>query len=124
MPWAGKDLTKFESEFSMKPVTIQGYLDYDKEIKVERMVNGEKGCDVITPFYTHLNNKDEACGISVNRGWIPEDLRTLRYDRENDSTKVQGVLYRGDAKTKYSLDNQPILSHYKNIYPEEVAVVF
>ena len=89
----------------MKPVSLTGYFDHNKEVKVEKYLNGEKGVEIITPFYTHLNNKEVPQAILVNRGWMAEDLKDWRYDRLQDFTKVQGVLYRGDNKTKYSKPN-------------------
>jgi cytochrome oxidase assembly protein ShyY1 len=59
----------------------------------------------------------------VNRGWMPWDLKDFRQDRNNSSCVVQGILYRGDAKTKYSKPNQPLLSDYTSVYPEELALV-
>ena len=41
-------------------------------------MNGEKGVQIITPLYTHLNAKGEECGILVNRGWVPDDFKNLR----------------------------------------------
>jgi cytochrome oxidase assembly protein ShyY1 len=41
------------------------------EIQVENLRNGEKGVEIITPFYTHLNELGEECGILINRGWVP-----------------------------------------------------
>ena len=107
----------------MKPVTLKGILNHDKEVKIEKWQNGEKGVEVVTPFYTHLNKDDKPCGILVNRGWMPWDLKDYRYDRNNSTVKVQGILYRGDAKTKYSRPNQPLLNAYTSVYPEELAVV-
>ena len=98
-------------------------MDHDKEIKVEKMLNGERGVEVITPFYTHLNKDEEPCAILVNRGWLPWDLHSFRYDREADSSVVTGVLYRGDAKTKYSKPNQPVHNRYHSVYPEQMAVM-
>ena len=54
-PWAGKDLDQFENDFSFKPVTIKGYFDHEREYKVETQYRGEKGVQIITPFYTHLD---------------------------------------------------------------------
>lgn len=54
-PWTGQDQNKFESEWSFKPVTLRGFFDHQKEIKVEKYLNGEKGVEIVTPFYTHLN---------------------------------------------------------------------
>ena len=122
-PWSGQDANKFEQEWSMKPVTIRGYLDHNKEIKVNKMRNGEKGVEVITPFFTHLDKNEQACGILVNRGWLAWDLKDFRHDRLNEVTNVTGILYRGDADTKYLKPNQPLLSRYKTVRPQELAVV-
>ncbi len=123
-PWSGKEAQAFEQEWSLRPVVLKGVFDYEKEIQVEKMKNGEKGVEIITPFFTHLNGQEQPCGIAVNRGWVPKDLKELRYDRGNNQTSITGVLYRGDAKTKYSPFNQPLYADYKNAYPEELAVVF
>ena len=40
-----------------------------------------------------------------------------------NESSVKGVLYRGDAKNKYSLPNQPVKPYFRNVYPEELAVV-
>ena len=83
--WAGKDLDQFAEDYNFKPVTINGYVDYDREIHVQKYKNGEKGVEVITPFYTHLNKQDQPCGIMINRGWMPHDLKNFRYDRSNNN---------------------------------------
>ena len=46
---------KFENEWSMKPVQLRGIFDHKREIQVQKERNGEKGVDIITPFYTHLD---------------------------------------------------------------------
>ena len=96
----------------MKPVEIKGVLDVEHQIRVERWKNGEKGVDLVAPFYTHLDKEGRPCGILVNRGWMPWDLRLLRHDRIVNMMKVSGVLYRGDAKTKYSKANVPLRNMY------------
>ena len=40
----------------MKPVVVKGIFDHSREMMVEKMRNGEKGVDVVTPFYTHLDS--------------------------------------------------------------------
>ena len=42
------------------------------------MRNGEKGVDVITPFYTHLDGSGVEQAIIVNRGWLPYDIKDAR----------------------------------------------
>lgn len=48
----------------------------------------EKGVEVITPFYTHLDKDQKLQGILVNRGWIPWDLKDWKYDKKVSVTKV------------------------------------
>ena len=78
---------------------------------------------MITPFYTHLDNSERPCAVLVNRGWMPWDLMDYKADRNNSVTKVEGILYRGDAKTKYSKPNQPGLNAYTYVFPEEIATI-
>jgi cytochrome oxidase assembly protein ShyY1 len=79
-PWSKAKINEeeFENEYSMKKVKVKGIFNHDKEILVTKMRNGEKGVDIVTPFFTHLNEKGEECGVLVNRGWVPWDLRDLR----------------------------------------------
>lgn len=59
----------------------------------------------------------------VNRGWMPWDLKDFRYDRAVNITVVEGVLYRGDPKTKYSKSNQPSKNYFLTAYPEELSLL-
>ena len=77
-PWAGKDIDKFDKEWSMKPVTVAGVFDNEKEIQVIQERHGEKGVAIVTPFYTHLDKDSNPQAILINRGWIPEDLKGHR----------------------------------------------
>ena len=123
MVWSkAGNLDEFEEQWSMKPVKIRGIFDHTSEIFVEKQNNGEKGYDCVTPFYTHLNEKGEECGILVNRGWIPFDLLGGRYHRMGvTSGTIEGVLYRGDNKTKYTLPNAINRSRYTAVRPEDFA---
>ena len=93
-------------------------MDHSKEIKIAKEQNGEKGFETITPFYTHLDKKDNACGLLVNRGWMPKDLHKFNYDKNQEQTIVRGILYRGDPHTKYSEDNIPLFNSYRTAWPE------
>jgi len=42
------------------------------------MHRGEKGVEIITPFYTHLDSSGKPSAIFVNRGWVPYDLKDSR----------------------------------------------
>jgi hypothetical protein len=44
-------------------------------------------------------------------------------DSETDLTKVNGILYRGDAKYKDSKKNVPAMHSFWFTYPEEMAVL-
>ena len=125
-PWSekGVDMNKFEQEWSMKPVTVKGIFDHTKELKVEKIYRGEKGVQIITPFYTHVDKNGQACAILVNRGWVPDDLRGHRM-HYTDATMatIQGVLYRGDNKTKYSRPNDPTNNMFYNVTPYDFSVI-
>ena len=107
----------------MKPVKVTGYLDYNQEQYITKYKDGEKGVEVVTPFYTHVDKKDQVCGILINRGWLPEDLKNFRYDRNQGTISFQGILYRGDASTKYSKPNSVSHAEFKSVKPEEQAVL-
>ena len=108
----------------MKPVKLRGIFDHEKEIFIEKNLNGELGYDCVTPFYTHLNAQGEECGIIVNRGWIPYDLFEGRYHKMGvTSGTIEGILYPGDTKTKYSTPNAPNLNTYTRIEPKEMAAL-
>ena len=93
----------------MKPILLKGYLDLDKQIYVEKQKDHERGYEAIAPFYTHLDKNDKPCGILVNRGWVPRDLKNLGIEKGNANLyTVQGVLYRGDPVTRETKNNIPI----------------
>ena len=118
------NLDKFESDWAMKPVTVKGVFDHNREVKIEKMRNGEKGVDIVTPFYTHLDTSGKEQGILVNRGWVPYDLKDQRMHYATQTMgSITGVLYRGDAKTKYWKANSPTLNHYESVQPEELSLI-
>lgn len=123
--WTGKDLDQFEKEWSMKPVAISGVFDHSREIQVAKTnFRGEKGVQVITPFYTHLDASGKEQAIIVNRGWLPEDFRYAKYHYSTAvAGKITGVLYRGDAKTKYWQPNCPQLEKYHNVTAHDCSLV-
>lgn len=119
-----KDLDKFESDWSMKPVQVRGIFDHTRELQVEKTRNGEKGVDVITPFYTHLDASGKEQAILVNRGFVPMDLKDQRLHYTNDTMgTIRGILYRGDSLTKYSKPNSPTIGNYHTVRPEEAALI-
>lgn len=107
----------------MKPVTLRGIFDHDKEIMVSKVQRGEKGVEIITPFYTHLDGQERPCAIMVNRGWVPFDLKDFRQHHTVTKGPIKGVLYRGDAQTKWSTQNSPTIEQYDHVYPSDFAKV-
>ena len=109
----------------MKPVVIKGIFDHEAEMKIhQRNFRGEKGYNILTPFYTHLDANNKAQAIIVNRGWIPKDFGDLHEHRNNAAAgEIMGVLYRGEAKTKYSKANSPAMNEYKNVTPSDLALI-
>ena len=68
------------------------------------------------------NGKEQA--ILVNRGWVPHDFRNHRMHYINDTIgSITGVLYRGDNQTKYSEKNEPTVGIYRNVKPEDFALI-
>jgi cytochrome oxidase assembly protein ShyY1 len=71
-----------------------------------------------------LNEKEEQCGIMVNKGWVPKDLVDANlHGSAQEVARVTGVLYRGDNKTKYSRNNAPMMGHSISVVPEECAIL-
>ena len=108
----------------MKPVQVKGVFDHTREVQVEKIRNGEKGVDIVTPFYTHLDGNGKEQAILVNRGWVPLDLKDQRMHYNNASMgTISGILYRGDAKTKYSKPNNPVIGQYTNVNPYDLSLI-
>jgi cytochrome oxidase assembly protein ShyY1 len=124
-PWTkAADIDQFESDYSFKKVKVRGIFDHNREIQVEKLRNGENGVEIVTPFYTHLNEKGEECGILVNRGWVPVDLKDLKYHYTGvTSGEITGVLYRGDNQTKYSIPNEPTIDRYHYVNPLDISLI-
>ncbi len=124
--WGNKNakIDEIENDYSLKKVKVKGIFDHKKEIQVEKAKNGEKGAMVVTPFNTHLNDKGEECGILVNRGWLPEDLKELRMHYTNDSMgEITGLLYKGENKHKYSQPNNPTADIYTRVDPYDLSLI-
>jgi cytochrome oxidase assembly protein ShyY1 len=118
------NIDQFENDYSFRKVKVRGMFDHSKEIQVEKMRNGEKGVEIITPFYTHLNEAGEECGILVNRGWVPLDLKDLKYHYTGvTSGEITGILYRGDAKNKYSKPNEPTIMRFTSVNPYDFSLL-
>ena len=85
---------------------------------------GEKGYAILTPFYTHLDANGKEQAIIVNRGWVPSDFKDLKYHYNTASAgSINGILYRGEAKTKYSQPNTPIAEEYTHVNPYDLSLV-
>ena len=118
------NIDKFESEWSMKPVQVKGIFDHSREMKISKERNGEKGVDVVTPFYTHLGADNKEQAILVNRGWLPHDLKDQRLHYQPQTMgAIQGILYRGDCETKYSKKNSPTHGQYSRVVPAEISLI-
>lgn len=123
-PWSNEtDLDKFEDEWSMKPVKISGIYDHEREFTVKRVYRGEKGVDVITPFYTHLGEDGSPRGILVNRGWVPIDLKDQRMHIHSTNGTITGVLTRGQPETKYSKPNTAMIQHFNHFRLYDFALL-
>ena len=118
-----KDLNKFEQEWNMKPVAVKGIFDHTQEIQVNKIFRSEKGVQIITPFYTHLDKDGKPAGILVNRGWVPHDLKNQGMHQRTTSGVVRGVLYPGDALNKWSQPNSPTIQAFNTVTPADFALI-
>ena len=60
----------------------------------------------------------------MNRGWVPQDLKDLRMHYTGvTSGQITGLLYRGDAKTKYSIPNEPTIMRFHNVNPYDLSLI-
>lgn len=107
----------------MKPVKLTGRFDHNKEYQVAKSYRNEKGFQVITPFYTHLDGNNKPAAIFVNRGWLPADLANARVHYLANSTEVSGYLYRGDVEHKYGKANNPMSEEWHTARLNEFALV-
>ena len=107
----------------MKPVRVEGIFQHDKEIQVEKMYKGEKGVQIITPFYTHVGSNGKPAAILVNRGWVPLDYRYQRKHLASSSGSVTGVLYQGDAKHRYTKPNSPTIQYFHSVNAYDFALI-
>jgi cytochrome oxidase assembly protein ShyY1 len=107
----------------MMPVRVRGIFDHSKEIMVNKVRKGEKGADVVTPFYTHLDKNKRPCAILVNRGWVPYDLLHQRMHQKQSTGVLYGILYPGDAKNKWSLPNSPTIEDFNIVTPADFALI-
>ena len=119
------NLDQFEEKWSMKPVSVRGIFDHSRELQVAKERKGEKGVDIVTPFYTHLDADGKEQAILVNRGWVPLDLKDQKLHLQQATTvgTIKGVLYRGDNWTKYSKLNTPSAGQMHTVKPEELSLL-
>ena len=125
-PFSGKTSEEIEAEYGFKKVTINGIIDFEKETFVDTVWEGEKGYHIINPLYTHVNEKNEPCGILVNRGFLPKDFITQREQHAAPSSGTfEGVLYTGDNLGKYDdHPNAPIKDHWTKVLPKQLALKY
>ena len=53
--WEGQNETEFSDKWSFKPVKARGFFDHDNEMRIHKEVGGERGVEIVTPFYTHVD---------------------------------------------------------------------
>lgn len=64
---------------------------------------GERGFQILTPFYCYRNEKGENCPILVDRGWVEEfQVRNYLHQATHvGPTMINAVLYKGNTDNKY-----------------------
>ena len=115
---------EIEERYGFRRVKIKGILDVQHEVMIDGHYKGEKGCFIVNPLYTHVNDKKEACGIMVNRGFLSEDFRERRDHRiESADREFEGIIYTGDKWCKYDFaPNSPSQNTWKKAVPSHLAL--
>ena len=55
---------------------------------------------------------------------LPHDFKDAKYHYSGSGAgTITGVLYRGDAKTKYSKPNSPTVEHYHMVTPYDFSLI-
>jgi hypothetical protein len=122
--FSGKSPEQIEDEFGFRRVKVKGILDLENNTYVETTNRGEKGYNVITPLYTHVNEKKEPCGLLVNRGFLPKDfLETREHFLVESQGYFEGIIYTGDHVTKYDDTlNVPYQSIWTKVIPNQLSL--
>ena len=87
------------------------------------MFREEKGFEVITPFYTHLDQNGKPVGIFVNRGWLPKDLARSRLHYFANNNEVRGYLSRDYGENKYSKPNNPTVDDFHTVRLKDFSLI-
>lgn len=96
----------------MKVVEVEGIFDFNLEKQIIKYNKGEKGVETFVPFFTHLDENGNRCGIIVNRGWVPEDFKTYkRHFKSKRQGKITGILYKGDHDQIDDIPNELIYNY-------------
>ncbi len=94
------DLLEYQS------VVVNGTFLNDKEMtRYSVGPNGEPGYDLYTPFVS-----GDGYTIIINRGWVPEALKSQderRQTLETDKVTVKGLLRKPESKLWYGPENEP-----------------
>ena len=110
VPWANLGLREFNEQWAYKPYYIYGQFDHAREIKVARVKEGnkkdnlgERGFQIITPFYCYVNELGQNCAILVDRGWVESEEGKSFSHRATPRgpCRITGVLYKGNSDNKY-----------------------
>ena len=122
--FSGLSPEEIEERYGFRRVKIKGILDIDHEVQIEGTYRGEEGFFIVNPLYTHVNDKKEACGIMVNRGFISFDFHQLRdHKMVSPDGEFEGIIYTGDKWTKYDVaPNSPSQDSWKKAVPSHLAL--
>ena len=93
---------EFEKSWLYKPVSLKGIFDHDNENLIQRTVGGERGYEVLTPFYTGVDKQGQLQGIIVNRGRIPFDYRNskMHLTPPNEEQVVEALIFYTEGPLK------------------------
>lgn len=123
-PWLDLNLREFNKEYAYKPFELIGVFDHSREIRVNKLKDGDEGYQIITPFYCYTDESGEPQALLVDRGWVPKDfLETFRHrSGAQGSLTIRGLIYKTEGVNKYTeKENQINLEKFYTINPVEIS---
>lgn len=105
----GMSAEEFEKVWLYRPVRVKGgILDHEQEVLIHRPQSGEKGLEIVTPLYTSVDDNGELKGLFVDRGWLPENLASIKAHQTGARADFEGVVVFGEGKSHTGKNNDSV----------------
>lgn len=96
---------EFEEKWLYKPIRLRGLFDHEKETFIQRTRDGDRGYEILTPLYMHVDKKSgNLNGMMINRGRIPYEYRDskMHWTPTTEEQEVEGVLFYDEGEDQFN----------------------